>query len=90
MSGGSFNYQCYNLQDTYSGNMEDIELNELIDDMVIVLHDLEWWRSGDYSEDDYREAVQKFKSKWFGKRDENLRETVSKELLKLKETIEKL
>jgi hypothetical protein len=34
------------------------------------LHDLEWWQSGDYGEDTYRETVKKFKDKWFGQPDQ--------------------
>jgi hypothetical protein len=67
MSGGSFDYMYYRIQNTYEGRMEDIELNEMINDLCEVLHDLEWWQSGDYGEEDYRETVRKFKKKWFGK-----------------------
>ena len=67
MSGGSFDYMYYRVEDTYSGRMEDIELNKMIVDLCEVLHDLEWWQSGDTGEEDYRESVQKFKKKWFGK-----------------------
>ena len=67
MSGGSFDYMYYRIQDTYEGRMEDIELNEMITDLCEVLHDLEWWQSADYAEEDYRATVRKFKKKWFGK-----------------------
>lgn len=65
MSGGSFDYLFYQVEDTYSGEMRDKEMNELIDDLIKVLHDLEWWQSSDISEEDYRETVTKFKTKWF-------------------------
>lgn len=64
MSGGSFNYTCYRVEEEYYGNMEDDELNALIKDLVEVLHDLEWWASGDIGEGGYRETVTKFKNKW--------------------------
>lgn len=87
MSGGSFSYMCYTFKDTYEGQMEDVELNELIDDLSKVLHDLEWWQSADISEDSYRKTVQKFKEKWFGSRDVELRSLIAKELDKVKNTL---
>jgi hypothetical protein len=64
MSGGSFDYLFYRVEDTYSGEMRDKELNKLMDDLIKVLHDLEWWQSGDISEEDYRKTVIEFKTKW--------------------------
>ena len=68
MSGGSYDYKYYILDDYYVGRMYDKELNEMMKDLVEVLHDVEWWQSCDISEEDYRETVNKFKKKWF-KRD---------------------
>lgn len=70
MSGGSFDYLCFRIEETYSGEMQDVELNEMIVDLCEVLHDLEWWKSGDYDEQTYRETIRKFKKKWFGQTDE--------------------
>lgn len=49
MSGGSYNYMYSRIEYEYAGKM----------------HDLEWWQSCDYSEETYRESVNKFKKKWF-------------------------
>ncbi len=65
MSGGSYNYICYALSNSCEGQMQDIEMDDLIKDLCEVLHDLEWWQSGDISEDGYRETLTKFKAKWF-------------------------
>lgn len=65
MSGGSYDYVCYKLSNECVGRMHDTEMNDLIRDLSGVLHDLEWWQSGDYSEDQYRETVSEFKKKWF-------------------------
>ena len=65
MSGGSYNYICYTLEEECKGAMYDAEMNDLIKDLVKVLHDLEWWQSGDTSEEQYRETLAKFKKKWF-------------------------
>ena len=64
MSGGHFNYDFYHL-DTYDGQMEDAELNELLVDFQALLKSLEWYKSGDTSPEDYREDVNEFKKKWF-------------------------
>lgn len=77
MSGGSHDYICYKLENECKGRMYDIELNDLISDLCEVLHDLEWWESGDTSESSYRETVTKFKQKWFnGNRKERLKKYI--------------
>lgn len=67
MSGGSFNYGYIHLEE-YFNKMEDAQLNEMIEDFQKVLHDVEWYTSGDISEESYRETVTKFKKKWFKQR----------------------
>ena len=64
MSGGSYNYEYSRVKDEYCERMFDDELNDMMEDLVKVLHDLEWWQSGDCGEDDYRESVKQFKDKW--------------------------
>jgi len=90
MSGGSFNYMYIKVEETYSEMMEDEDLNNMIKDLVLLLHDLEWWKSNDYDEKSYRESVRKFKDKWFGKRDEQLRIHMLKFVDEFKERIEEL
>ena len=43
----------------------DAEMNDLIKDLCDLLYTLEWWQSGDTSEDRYREKLSRFKAKWF-------------------------
>ena len=64
MSGGAFDYAYYHI-DTYIGNFEDPEIEELVEDVRGLMHDLEWYRSGDTSHGDYLESVDTFKQKWF-------------------------
>ena len=64
MSGGSFNYACYHIEEL-AGHMEDTELDELMADVGKLAHDLEWYRSGDICEETYRKTVDAFKTKWF-------------------------
>ena len=74
MSGGSYSYIYSTLSDECEGRMYDAEMNDLIKDLCKVLHALEWWQSGDYSERAYREELAKFKAKWFkGDRKERLK-----------------
>lgn len=64
MSGGSHNYMYSRVEEEYVDRMFDSQLNTMIKDLAGLLHDLEWWQSGDYSEETYRESVNKFKKKW--------------------------
>lgn len=80
MSGGSMDYVCYHVEDA-SRMCDDVELAELLRDAANVLHDEEWWKSCDYSEDVYRESLAEFKEKWFkGNRAERLKGYVDKEI----------
>lgn len=64
MSGGSHNYIYYRIEEELCGRMKDRELDDLVSDIAKLAHDLEWWDSGDTSEETYRESVRKFKVKW--------------------------
>jgi hypothetical protein len=94
MSGGTYDYLCFKIEDTYAERTYDEELDEMIVDLAKVLHDLEWWQSGDIGEEDYRKTLRWFKDKWFGKRDENfhnhLKRLALKSIEELKDKIKKL
>jgi len=76
MSGGSYDYICYQVGDL-SGRMYDKEMDLLVKDLADLLHDLEWWQSGDVSEERYRKTLEKFKTKWFGNRNERLADIIN-------------
>lgn len=80
MSGGSYDYGCFKLEELYVGAMYDDEMNEMMKDLYEVLHDVEWWQSSDIGEDAYRTTVEIFKKKWFGTRDDALRDRLCKKL----------
>lgn len=42
MSGGSYEYIYYRLEEECKGRMYDAEMNDMIKDLAEVLHDLEW------------------------------------------------
>ena len=87
MSGGSFEYRYLIIEDCYVGNMFDKELDEMLKDLVKVLHDLEWWQSGDISEKKYRETVTKFKAKWFKRDKVNIERIIEKEFSNKKDEL---
>lgn len=81
MSGGSYSYIYNTLSMECEGRMYDAEMNDLIKDLCEVLHDLEWWQSGDVSESKYRNTLAKFKTKWFkGDRQERLKGYIDEQI----------
>lgn len=64
MSGGSMDYICYRVEEQASC-MGDRELVELVKDVAGLLHDREWYLSGDYGDETWEKSAQKFKQKWF-------------------------
>ena len=91
MSGGSHDYTYLRFREYYEDGMYDAELNDLITALAKVLHDLEWWQSGDISEDGYRETVAKFKKKWFGtNREERLKGYVDERIEKTQKELYEL
>lgn len=45
----------------------DVEISEMFWDMLVLLHSLDWYESGDTCESTYRTDVEYFKKKWLGK-----------------------
>ena len=88
MSGGSRNYIYCRLQEECSGQMYDPEMDELINDLCKVLHDLEWWESCDSSEEEYRKTVADFKQKWFhADRNERLKKYIDEQTNLVRKTL---
>lgn len=84
MSGGSYNYMYSRIEYEYVGRMYDSQLNEMMKDLVDLLHDLEWWKSCDCGEDTYRKSVTEFKRKWFGQSDIDVQKQIESEFEKAK------
>lgn len=85
MSGGSYDYKFSVIEDYYVNSMFDTELDEMMKDLVVLLHDLEWWQSADIGEESYRKTVKAFKSKWFdADRVERLKPIIDKEINRLR------
>ena len=84
MSGGRFDYKDSNLKyeifgwcDKPSNVFEDKEISELVWDILELIHDFDWYDSGDTSEEKYLKAKKKFKDKWLtGDREVRIKEIV--------------
>lgn len=91
MSGGSYDYIYLTLEETCEGQMYDAEMDDLIKDLCKVLHDLEWWQSGDTDEESYRKSLAKFKKKWFqGDRNKRLKGYIDNQIGKVKRSLYQL
>lgn len=72
MSGGLYDYRDLDLKNEIfgwnreKGNVfEDKEITELIYDVFGLIHEFDWYQSGDTDEEDYLIAKKNFKEKWF-------------------------
>lgn len=71
MSGGHYNYQCFTIENTYEGEMENHLLECLLKDFCKLLRSLEWYKSGDTGREDYHKDANDFIEKWI--KSENVR-----------------
>ena len=92
MSGGHYQYLYTTIAQTYEGELADDEMNLLLTDFCAILKELEWWKSCDTGETDYRKAVKAFKTKWFtpSNRAERLKALVEKRLKEVKIELENM
>lgn len=75
MSGGSMDYICYKIEEA-AMQIPDREIKKMALDFADLMHDCEWYNDSDIGEDTWKASLAKFKSKWFGKRDERLKEII--------------
>lgn len=91
MSGGSYNYIYGRIEDDLVGRMFDPELNAMMQDIAHLCYELEWWQSGDISEEQYRKTVDGFKKKWLRGEDcKRLKGIIDEELDKKKHELYKM
>lgn len=69
MSGGAFEYRDSSLKEEifhgqFSDVFEDREISEIVWDILDLIHEFDWYASGDTCENDYLAAKQAFKLKW--------------------------
>lgn len=83
-------YICFKLLDA-ADYIQDKEVKDLTKDLAELLHDLEWYESGDYGRDDYESQLNRFKKKWFtDSRNERLKKYLNDSLDGIKSEIENL
>ena len=73
MSGGHFEYldsrlkdEIFGYEDKVKNVFEDREISELVFDVLDLIHEFDWYYSGDTGKETYLEAKAKFKKKWLG------------------------
>ena len=91
MSGGHFEYKDSSLKNEMFGwadkphnVLEDRELSELTWDLLEVIHEYDWYKSGDTGKETYLKAKDKFKKKWLSNRGSNVRRIVDEAVNDLK------
>ena len=96
MSGGRFDYQDSRLKseifgwsDTFSNVFEDREISALVWDVLDLIHDYDWYASGDTCEETWLAKKAAFKKKWFSSRTVRVRQIVDEALRETKEELYK-
>ena len=91
MSGGYFEYRDSHLKneifgwsDTPRNVFEDREISELVWDVLELIHDYDWYKSGDTCKDTYLKNKAAFKKKWFSNRGVRVRHTVDTAIQELR------
>lgn len=94
MSGGHFNYVDSRLKDEIFGwgdnptnVFEDLEISELVWDILNLIHDFDWYKSGDTSKETYLRAKADFKKKWMDNRGVRVRRIVDEALQRTKDEL---
>ena len=64
---GHYNYKYSSIRDTYKGELENPLLEDLLEDVVELLRSLEWYKSGDTSQETYHQNIDIFIEKWIKK-----------------------
>ena len=83
MSGGHFEYldsrlkdEIFGYEDKVKNVFEDREISELVFDVLDLIHEFDWYYSGDTGKETYLEAKAKFKKKWFSSRGVRIKRTI--------------
>ena len=91
MSGGRFDYidgrlkdEIFGWTDTPNNVFEDREISELVWDVLDLIHDFDWYASGDTCKETWLKAKEKFKKKWFSNRGVRVRQIVDDALSQVK------
>ena len=90
MSGGRFEYADMTAKnmifdyDKCTNVFEDREISELVWDVFDLIHQFDWYKSGDTDKSDYLKAKRAFKKKWFENRGIRARRIIDEAVAELK------
>lgn len=91
MSGGRFCYvdsqlkhEIFGWSDKPRNIFEDREISELVWDVLDLIHEFDWYESGDTGEDDYLKAKKEFKEKWLANDTERQKRIIDEAIEDLK------
>ena len=94
MSGGRFDYVDRRLKEEIFGwtdkpcnVFEDMEISELVWDVLNLIHDYDWYKSGDTCKETYLKAKTEFKEKWMGNHGARVRRIVDEALKQCKDEL---
>lgn len=94
MSGGAFDYvdsrlmnEIFNYADKPWNALEDREISELTWDLLNLLHDYDWYKSGDTGKETYLKAKAEFKKKWLDNRGVRVKRIVDGAIQDLKQEL---
>lgn len=94
MSGGRFNYVDSGLKDEIFGwtdeptnVFEDKEISELIWDVLDLIHNYDWYASGDTGKETYLKAKARFKEKWLKQDNDRVKRIVDEAIAACKEEL---
>jgi len=98
MSGGHFNYEdsrlmgtIFDYKDKASNQFNDIEISQLVFDILNLIHDYDWYVSGDTGKDDWLKAKLEFKKKWLtGERSANLEAIIDARLVEVRDELKEM
>lgn len=98
MSGGHFNYQdgalknaIFYYDDKVSNQFEDIEISNLVFDVLDLIHDYDWYISGDTGREDWLRARKVFKDKWLkGDRSDRLKALIDSRLAEVSDELKEM
>lgn len=94
MSGGYFEYldsqlksEIFGWDDRIRNTFEDREISELVFDVLDLIHDFDWYKSGDTCKETYLKAKAEFKKKWMNNRGVRVRRIVDEALKQCKDEL---
>jgi hypothetical protein len=83
MSGGHFEYldsrlkdEIFGYEDKVKNVFEDREVSELVFDVLDLIHEFDWYYSGDTGKETYLKAKAEFKKKWLSSRGVRIKRTI--------------